>query len=88
MSSFVRVKEILRDALLLSETDDKLELESPLLGMVRELDSMTVVAVLTAIEQEFGLVIDDDEVSADIFKTVGSLSDFVDGKLAVAKRKS
>ncbi len=46
-----------------------------------EFDSMAVVAVVTAIEDEFGIVIDDDELSAEVFATVGSLSDFVGSKL-------
>ena len=54
---------------------------SPLLGAVPEFDSMAVVTVLTMVEEEFGIEIQDDEVSADIFETVGSLADFVAGKV-------
>jgi acyl carrier protein len=41
-----------------------------------------VVQVLTAIEEHFGVVVDDDEVSGDTFATLGSLADFVESKLA------
>jgi acyl carrier protein len=56
--------------------------ESGLLGAIPELDSMAVVHVLTAIEEHFGIVVADDEVSADTFATLGALADFVESKLA------
>jgi acyl carrier protein len=43
---------------------------------------MAVVAVLTAIEERYGVTIDDGEVSAQIFETVGSLAEFVGSKAA------
>jgi acyl carrier protein len=42
---------------------------------------MAVVTVMTSIEDHFGIAIDDDEISADTFETVGSLTAFVDRKL-------
>ena len=56
--------------------------ETPLLGAIPELDSMAVVSLITSLEERFGFVADDDEVGADTFATVGSLADFVAGKLA------
>ena len=52
-----------------------------LLGAIPELDSMAVLAVLTQIQDDFGVPIDDDEVSADIFQTFGDLCRFVQAKL-------
>ena len=49
--------------------------------MIPEFDSMAVVTVLTMIEDEFGIVIGDDEVSADAFETLGTLASFVDRKI-------
>jgi acyl carrier protein len=43
---------------------------------------MAVVTVVTMIEDELGITIEDDELSADVFATVGSLADFVSSKLA------
>lgn len=54
---------------------------TPLLGSMAELDSMAVVAILTALEERFGIVVDDDEVDGRTFASVGSLADFVRGKL-------
>jgi len=53
-----------------------------LLGAIPELDSMAVLGVLTQIQDDFGVEIDDDEVSADIFLTFGDLKRFVESKLA------
>ena len=47
------------------------------------LDSMAVLAVLTGIQQTFAVPIADDEVSADIFDSFGSLQRFVEAKLDV-----
>lgn len=80
MDTLARVKKILRDTLNLGDRAEKLTPASPLLGGLPEFDSMAVVTVVTMIEDEFGLTIDDDEMSADVFSTVGSLAEFVDSK--------
>jgi acyl carrier protein len=56
--------------------------ETPLLGAVPELDSMAVVTLITSLEEQFGLVVDDDDFDGDTFATVGALVDFVSGKAA------
>ena len=55
--------------------------ESALLGSVAELDSMAVVGILTAIEERFGIVVNDDDVDGSTFATVSSLVGFVRSKL-------
>jgi acyl carrier protein len=56
--------------------------KTPLLGAIPELDSMAVVAMITTLEERFGFVIEDDEIDGATFATLGSLVDFVQGKLA------
>lgn len=56
--------------------------KTPLLGAIPELDSMAVVALITALEERFGFAVDDDEIEGSTFATVGSLTEFVEGKLA------
>jgi len=56
---------------------------TPLLGAVPELDSMAVITLITTLEDQFGLVVDDDDIDGATFATVGSLTDFVSGKLTV-----
>lgn len=76
---------------LLSLLDDTLNLggrassfhdETPLLGALPEMDSMGVVAVITAFEDRLGFSVDDDEIDGSVFQTFGTLLDFVTNKLA------
>jgi acyl carrier protein len=76
-----RLKNILKDSLQLGNRAAGLTRDTRLLGSVPEFDSMAVVTVMTMIEDEFGISIADDEVSADTFETLGSLVDFVAEKL-------
>ena len=75
------IKTILGDVLALGERKDRLTADSCLMGSIPEFDSMAVVNVLTALEEHFGITIDDDEISASTFETVGTLVQFVDAKL-------
>lgn len=54
---------------------------TPMLGAIPELDSMGVVSLITALEEHFGISIDDDEIDGAVFQTFGSLLEFVKGKL-------
>jgi acyl carrier protein len=76
------IKRVLRDTLVLGDEVDTLEATSPLMGAIPELDSVGVVSVLTALEDEFDIVVEDDEISAAVFKTLGSLTLFVQEKIS------
>lgn len=82
METLATVRKILRDTLNLGERADKLTTDSPLLGGLPEFDSMAVVTVVTMIEDELGVTIEDDELSAEVFATVGTLAEFVAQKQA------
>jgi acyl carrier protein len=56
--------------------------DTMLLGSLPELDSMAVASLILALEQQFGFEVRDDEISARHFATVGSLSSFVNTKMA------
>ncbi len=76
------VKTIVIDVLSLGETGQRLDAGSPLLGALPELDSMAVVSLIGALEEHFGIIVSDDDISASTFETLGSLSAFVAHKLA------
>jgi acyl carrier protein len=82
MQHLQEVINILSDVLSLGERKNSLKADSVLLGNIPELDSMAVVNVITALEDHFGITVDDDEISAQTFETVGTLTDFVEQKLA------
>lgn len=76
-----RVRHILGSVLNLGNRIDRLSADSKLLGDIPEFDSMAVVGVITALEERFGIVVEDDDISADTFETLASLADFVRTKL-------
>jgi acyl carrier protein len=82
MQHLQEVTNILADVLSLGERKNSLKADSVLLGNIPELDSMAVVNVITALEDHFGITVDDDEISAQTFETVRTLTDFVEQKLA------
>ena len=53
-----------------------------LLGRLPELDSMAVVELIYALEERFAIEVDGDEVTADVFETLGSLAAFVEAQIA------
>ena len=74
------IRSVLNDTLQLGDRAESLTDSTLLLGSIPEFDSMAVVTILMQLEERFGLVIEDDEITADIFKTVGSLRAFVEEK--------
>ena len=82
MNVIEEVKSIIGEQLGLGERAGALDADSELLGAIPEFDSGAVFSVLTAIEDHFDIEIDDDEVSAETFTTIGSLAEFVQEKLA------
>ena len=75
------VIKTLRSVLALGPATAPLRSGSPLLGSIAELDSMAVVSILTALEDKFGFVVDDDEIDGRTFASVASLTAFVQSKL-------
>jgi len=74
------VKNILRETLQIGDRADEIEMETPLLGNIPELDSMAVAMLVTAVEDHFDIFIDDDDISAETFETFSSLCEFVESK--------
>ena len=82
MNTLEEVKQIVIDTLGLGagERSASLTATSPLLGALPELDSMAVINLITALEEHYAFSIADDEISADVFETLGSLTAFVERK--------
>jgi len=81
VSLLKEIKNILGSVLQLADAGASLELDSALLGAIPEFDSMAVISVIAALEEQFDFVVDDDEIDADIFESVGSLMAFVEQKV-------
>jgi acyl carrier protein len=82
MAAIDDVKAVLGDVLQLGDRVQAFDASTPVFGSIPELDSMAVVALVTALEERFDLKVEDDEITAELFETVGSLSAFVELKLA------
>jgi acyl carrier protein len=80
MATLDEVRTVLADVLALGDRAASLTADSPLLGSIPELDSMAVINLLTALEDQFGITVEDDEISATTFETLGSLVHFVESK--------
>jgi acyl carrier protein len=76
-----QVQAVLDEALSLGARAYALKPDSPLLGALPELDSQAVLGVLMGIEEKFGIAIDDDEIDAEVFATLGTLMALIARKL-------
>jgi acyl carrier protein len=81
MQYLEEIKSLLSDTLSLGTRTNSFSEDTVLLGNIPELDSIAVVNVITALEEHFGITVEDDEISAKTFETLGSLSGFVEQKL-------
>lgn len=75
------VREIFVSTLNLEQRRNSLHSNTILLGNIPEFDSMAVINLITALEEYFGIMFVDDEINAETFQTLGSLSAFVERKL-------
>ncbi len=81
MSIEAEVKTILADVLQLGDAVNDFDADTPLLGSIPEFDSMAVVGVITALEENYGFIVEDDEIDADVFESIGTLVSFVESKM-------
>jgi acyl carrier protein len=59
---------------------DRLSPTTPLLDSIPEFDSQAVLDVILALEQHFGVTIDNDEVTGELFETLGTLAALIERK--------
>ena len=75
------VQCVLDETLSLGARAYELQVDSQLLGAIPELDSTAVVNVLMGLEEQFDITIEDDEIDAHVFETLGSLSELIAKKI-------
>lgn len=78
------VIEVLVTSLGIEDQASSLDASTPLFGELPELDSLGVVELTVALEMRFDIQIDDEDITGDVFETVGSLAEFVAGKRVAA----
>lgn len=77
MNDTERILRVLDEALGLQGRATAFDRDTPLLGALPELDSMAVLALITGLENHFGIAFSDDDLNGTVFATVGTLSDLV-----------
>jgi acyl carrier protein len=78
------VLRVLDDALSLQGRALAFDRGTLLLGALPELDSMAVLALISGLENQFGIAFQDDQLDGAAFATVDSLSALVEQALADA----
>ena len=81
MSVLDEVRGLVTDVLQLGDRGSDMTADTLLLGAIPELDSMAVVGIITSIEEAYGFTVNDDEIAAETFESLGSLVSFVESKL-------
>ncbi|VAW34697.1 hypothetical protein MNBD_DELTA04-1626 [hydrothermal vent metagenome] len=73
------IKNIITDTVGRNVIPDPLPDDYQLVGNL--LDSLAVTNLIIALEEYFGFIFNDDELSAEAFETVLSLAELVSGKI-------
>lgn len=81
-TAFDDVKAVVVETLGVQDRADSIDASTPLLGSLPELDSMAVLELVYALETRFGIEVEGEEVSADLFETLAALTAFVEAKLS------
>jgi acyl carrier protein len=74
------LKNVLIAALGLKNDVQSFGPSTPLLGSLPELDSMGVIQLVHALEEHFQITIDDQEITEEVFETLGSVANLVEAK--------
>ncbi|HWK27768.1 MAG TPA: acyl carrier protein [Solirubrobacter sp.] len=75
------VKAVVVETLDVDDRATTFDASTALLGSLPELDSMAVLELVHALETRFGIAVDGEDVSAEVFETLGTLTAFVESKL-------
>ncbi|MFN7149492.1 MAG: acyl carrier protein [Microthrixaceae bacterium] len=76
------VKKVLVTSLGIEDRESSISAATPLFGEMPELDSLAVVELAAALEDHFGITINDDDFTGELFETVGTLAAFVESQRA------
>ncbi len=81
-----RIKQLLGSELNVKESVIATSTSStPLLGRGVGLDSVETMALVLSIEEEFGISVPDTDMTATLFETIGTLTDYVLHKVSESK---
>lgn len=78
--TFLAVRGVVTTLLGIEDRAETLEPSTPLFGSIPELDSMAVLELISELEVRFGIEVHEEEVTGDVFDTLGNLTDYVESK--------
>ena len=81
-STFDVVKATVIETLELRDREATISHDTLLFGSMPELDSLALVDLITALEVRFGLEMDEEDISAEVFESVGSLAAHIEQRLS------
>lgn len=68
---------IILTAIIPGYEDNFWTVDTELFGAIAEFDSMVIVTLIDEIEEQFDIELDDDDISAENFATIRSLTELV-----------
>jgi acyl carrier protein len=71
------VRTALVETLGIEDRAETIDATTRLLGALPELDSLAVLELIVELERRFEITVSDEDVTADAFATLASLTDFV-----------
>ncbi|WP_299925716.1 acyl carrier protein [uncultured Nocardioides sp.] len=74
------VVEVLTRTLGIEDRAGAITRDTRLFGELPELDSLGVVELAAALEDRFGIAIEDEDFTGEVFESVGTLADFIDSR--------
>jgi len=81
MVTVAQVLDVVAESLSCTIDVRAMQAEDALLGALPELDSIGIVALITALENRFDIHFEDDDLDAEIFATVASLLAHINTRL-------
>jgi acyl carrier protein len=73
------VRAVVVETLAIEDRTDNFDAETELTS-IPELDSLAIIELVVECERRFGVTFDDEDVTAEVFETLGSLAAFLDAK--------
>jgi acyl carrier protein len=75
--AIAEVKAAVIETLGIEDRAETIDATTPLLGALPELDSLAVLELIVELERRFGIRVEGDELTADAFATLETLTEFV-----------
>ena len=73
-------RQIVKSSLQLGDESNTFDESTQLLGGLPEFNSLTITNIIAEIEVQLDCEVDDGELTAELFETLGSLANFIASK--------